>query len=154
MWKYVVLVVLLVAANSAFWYVGGPTFLQSLKVHSPAPATTNPVMLDVFIFTLQDEVNKKVGVPIEGYTPSMFLQVFPGLVETDFDGAQASIGHYAIAQGRLTHVLDDTQLIHSAAGALSRPGMETLLHNVSTRLGITLNDNGTITDVMRALVRE
>jgi hypothetical protein len=82
----------------------------------------------------------------------MFLNVFPGLVETDFEGVEASIGHYTIVQGRLVHELGNPELVHSAAGAISRRGMETLLQNVAARLSIDLQSDGTITDIMRALI--
>lgn len=111
-------------------------------------------IVDVFRFTLEDEVRKKVGMPNEGYEPAMFLQVFPGLVETDFEGVQASIGGYVMKEGRLVHKLDESKLVHSAAQAITRPGFTTLLENVSKRIGINLSTDGTITDIMSALTSE
>lgn len=143
--------------NLAFVYVGGITWLTT-NVPQLAPRAehmrTDAVTLDVFAFTLEEEVRKKIGQPVNGFEPSMFLEVFPGLAETDFEGVEASIGYYTMEDGRLVHKLDETKLIHPAAKAVSHHGMEILLHNVATRIGVNLQTDGTITDVMRALTRE
>jgi hypothetical protein len=109
---------------------------------------------DAFRTTLQEGVREQIGQPIEGYVPSMFLNVFPGLTETDFEGVEASIGHYTVEKGRLVHKTDDTRLIHSAAGAITDRGMDRLLKNVSSRLKIDLEADGTLTKIMSALVYE
>lgn len=154
MFKMLSLVAAVLVVNAAFIYFGGATWLASgLSPQQPATWSADPVLVDVFMFTLQEEVRKKIGQPVEGYEPSMFLEAFPGLTETDFDGVEASVGFYKIEQGRLTFVLDESQLVHSAAEAVTRRGMETLLNNVATRTNINLNTNGTITDIMSVLIR-
>ncbi len=153
MLKYILFVMVLLALNVAFWYVGGTDRIAPYLTSDPAPSVhTDPVLTDVFVYTLEEEVQRKIGQPIEGYEPSMFLEVFPGLAETDFEGVEASIGFYTISQGRLVHELGTPELVHSAAGAVTRRGMETLLHNVASRLEIDLARDGTITDIMRALL--
>lgn len=102
---------------------------------------------------LQSEVREKIGTPIEGYEPSMFLQVFPGLAKTDFEGVEASIGYYTIKNGELVHELDPTRLVHSAAGAVTNRGMDTLLQNVSMRLKVDLSTDGTLTRIIEALAQ-
>jgi hypothetical protein len=92
-------------------------------------------------------------MPIEGFEPSMFLKVFPGLTETDFEGAEASIGQYTMEDGRLVHKTDDTKLIHSAAKAINDKALDTVLANVSVRLKVDLTQQGTLTEIMEALVR-
>lgn len=154
MFKILSFVAAVVVVNAAFIYFGGAAWLsQSVTPTETSVWSTDPVLVDVFIFTLQEEVRKKVGQPIEGYEPQMFLDVFPGLTETDFDGVEASVGFYHIEQGRLTFVVDESQLVHSAAEAVTRRGVETLLHNVATRTNINLNTDGTITDIMSVLIR-
>ncbi len=106
----------------------------------------------VFKTTLKNEVVRTQGVPIEGYTPDMFLRAFLGLTDTDFEGVEASVGHYTIENGTLTHKLDAEKLIHSAAGAVTDRGLDTLLANVSVRLGVDLTKDGTLTQIMNALV--
>lgn len=106
----------------------------------------------VFKTTLKNEVSRTQGMPIEGFVPSMFLKSFSGLTVTDFEGVEASIGSYTIESGRLVHKLASDKLIHSAATAVTDKGLETLLANVSVRLGVDLTKNGTLTQIMDALI--
>ncbi|MFT5849989.1 MAG: hypothetical protein ACI9H6_000818 [Patiriisocius sp.] len=149
-----IVAVLVIVFNAIFVFSGGLTVLMKTEQEAEPVKGVSATVVDVFRFTLEDEVRKKVGVPIEGYEPQMFLQVFPGLVETDFEGVEASTGAYTIVEGKLAFKADDTKLIHSAATAISRTGIETLLLNVAGRIGIDLSTDGTITDVMRALTTE
>jgi len=153
--KFIMLVLVVVIFNTGFIYFGGTAWIDERL--NPLPLRTwsvdSVVVIDVFIFTLEEEVRKKHGQPIEGYVPAMFLAAFLGLTETDFEGVEASIGYYTIEQGRLVHKLDETKLIHSAATAISRKRMETLLYNVATRTNIDLHGDGTITDIMSVLIR-
>lgn len=149
--KYLMFVTVLFIVNVAFWYLLAPTLFTNTAL-APEPQPPKPEVVDVFAYTLKEEVDKKQGVPIEGYTPQMFLRAFPGLSATDFAGVDASIGYYVFANGQLEHKLDDTELIHSAATAITRTGMATLLDNVAARTDIDLSEDGTITDVMTYLV--
>lgn len=135
-----------------------------LMVSRMSPFSSNPVEFNVekeiplevqyaFKTTLKNEVNTKIGVPIEGYEPPMFLQVFPGLTETDFEGVEASIGHYTIEEGRLVHKTDTTKLIHSAAKAITDRGLDRLLGNIAVRLKVDLTQDGTLTEIVEAIVR-
>ena len=127
------------------------------------PFSTQPVSFDVgskiplsvqyvFKVSLKNEVVRTRGVPKEGYEPSMFLVAFPGLTATDFEGVEASIGHYTIEEGKLVHKMDEKRLIHSAAKAITDRGLDRLLTNVSVRLGVDLTKDGTLTEVMAALI--
>lgn len=147
-------VVLVIVFNAIFVFSGGLELLIKTDTEAVPESVIRADVIEVFRFTLEDEVRKKVGMPIEGYEPQMFLQVFPGLVETDFDGVEASIGSYIIAEGRLEHEIDTSKLIHSAATAISREGYKTLLKNVANRIDVDFNTDGTITDIMGALTSE
>jgi hypothetical protein len=116
-----------------------------------APLTTDVSI--VFRATLLNEVQEQLGKPPEGYEPHMFLAVFPGLTETDFEGVEASVGYYTIDNGVLKHIPDPSRLVHSAAKSVSRRGMDTLLMNISKRLKIDLSHDGTLTIIMNALTR-
>lgn len=129
-----------------------------------SPFSQNPVVFGVvdaiplsvsyaFKTTLKNEINSTVGVPVEGYEPYMFMEAFPGLTETDFEGVEASIGQYTIEGGKLIHKIDETKLIHSAAKAVTDRGLDTLLANVSVRLKVDLAQDGTLTEIMEALIR-
>ena len=144
--------VLVVVFNAIFVFSGGLELLVKTDQKAEPETRIGRDEVDVFQFTLEDEVRKKTGQPIEGFEPVMYLQVFPGLVESDFDGVEASIGKYVMVDGKLEHQLDTTKLIHSAAASIGRIGMETLLRNVATRIGIDLATDGTITDIMEALI--
>jgi hypothetical protein len=151
MFKFLAFIIVLVSANVAFWYFGGPAWVATyFSVETSQPA--DPLLLDVFIYTLEEEVVDKLGRPEAGFEPSQFLAVFPGLAATDFEGVEASVGYYTIKEGQLVHELGDASLIPTEAGAISRKGMEKLLANASARLAIDLARDGTITDLMRALV--
>ncbi|MAZ29905.1 hypothetical protein CL655_01345 [bacterium] len=108
----------------------------------------------LFIATVREEVDRQLGQPIEGYTPDMFLAVFPGLVATDFEDVEASIGKYVVVEGQLVHVTPPNTPLHSAAEAVSSRGLATLLRNIAERTQIDLTNSGTITDIMRSLSAE
>lgn len=147
-------VVLVVVFNAIFVFSGGLELLVKTDHVVEPESHIGTSVVDVFQFTLEDEVRKKVGQPIDGFVPQMFLQVFPGLVETDFDGVEASVGWYTMLDGKLEHQLDETKLVHSAAESIGRIGMETLLRNIANRIGIDLSTDGTITDIMNSLTSE
>jgi hypothetical protein len=145
---------LVVVANLAFVYVGGARWIdEQFFTPTEQSVITDPVLVDVFIFTLEEEVQKKRAQPEEGYQPHMFLDVFPGLTATDFEGVEASVGYYTFVDGKLVHELGDATLVHETPEALSRRGMETLLINIATRTSINLQSTGTITDIIRAITR-
>ena len=140
--------------NAVFVFSGGLELLMQTDSEAKPEVSIGQDIVTVFQFTLEDEVRKKIGAPVDGFEPDMFLEVFSGLVETDFDGVEASIGQYIVVDGKLTYVADDTKLMHSAATSVGRAGMETLLKNLAKRIDIDLTTGGTITDVMNALTRE
>lgn len=153
MQRFILLAAFLVTLNLALWYVFLPYVPEWMHRDGHNPAI-DPVLTDVFVFTLEEEVRKKTGVVADGYVPADYLSAFPGLVETDFEGVAAAAGYYTVVNGRLTHTLGSTEgLVPSEATIVSRRGMETLLYNVATRVGVNLETNGTITDIMRALTQ-
>lgn len=87
-----------------------------------------------FKLSLESAVSDAGIRPIEGYTPIIFMDVLPGLIEQDFDQVEASIGNYEYEGSKLRHDLGGVEMIHSAADAITAKGMNQLLHNVSKRL--------------------
>lgn len=140
--------------NAALLYAGAFTDLAVQFVSEERLMEVRPEVLAVFKETLETAVSRELGSPMEGYEPNMFLQVFPGLAASDFDGVQASVGQYVLRDGQLTHELNRDQLVHSAAGAITRNGMETLYRNIAQRIGVDMDVGGTLTDVMAAITRE
>jgi hypothetical protein len=144
---------LIVVGNAAFVFAGGLRLLEHTSTQTAAVAAPSTGAVDAFQNAIEGTVVTNMGQPKNGFTPAMFLKYFPGLAPTDFEGVQSSIGHYTIENGKIEHVLDTTQLIHQAAGAISRQGIATLLTNVSQRTGIDLTATGTVTDIMQAITK-
>ena len=151
--QVLIIVFLVIAFNALFVFSGGLELLvKTEQAEEAREYRVDPDIVDVFRFTLEDEVVKKQGQPIEGFEPGMLLAAFPGLAATDFDGVRASIGEYVVVDGLLEHQLGGSDgPIHSAATAINRLGYETLLNNIAARAGIDLSTDGTITDVMTVL---
>ena len=143
-----------VVLNAVMLYSGGFDYIKDRFGGSDTETVVRVDVQEVFKETLEKEVQGKIGMPVEGYEPSMFMQVFPGLTETDFDAVEASLGIYSIEGGRLVFILDETQLVHSAAKAITRDGMKTLLRNVSSRIDVDLANGGTITDIISAITQQ
>lgn len=111
-----------------------------------------PNETEVFRYTLEEEVVKKVGQPEVGFMPDMFLKVFPGLTASDFAGVAGVGGVYTIEAGVLTFVVDESYLVPTDTGYIT--GYSELLQNVARRNNIDLKTNGTITDVMRVITKQ
>lgn len=92
---------------------------------------------------LQEGVIERIGQPIHGFVPSMFMQTFSGIVPQDFDGADALLGKYEIVEKELIFIMDEGGPIHSAAETLSEEGMKTLFLNIANRAGPT-RDKGAL----------
>jgi len=92
---------------------------------------------------LREGVIDRIGQPIEGFVPFMFMQAFSGLVLKDFDGADALLGAYEIVNKELAFIMNEGGPIHSAAEAISEEGMKTVFANIQRRTNvlITTTDN-------------
>ncbi len=111
---------------------------RSVPTNSRAQNTSeiNPetiVVQGYFNEKLREGVVGRIGQPIEGFIPLMFLQAFPGLVPEDFEGANALLGDYEIVEKELVFIMDEEGPIHSAAEALSEEGMKTVFANIQRR---------------------
>ncbi len=93
----------------------------------------------------------RVGQPIEGFEPTMFMQAFPGLTANDFNNVDALIGLYRYQNGEAVYDLNGEIETHSAARAISDEGMLTLLLNIADRLNYDLTGNETVADVLAAI---
>jgi hypothetical protein len=87
---------------------------------------------------LREGVLDRIGQPIEGFVPFMFLQAFSGLVPSDFDGAEALLGGYKIMDKELAFIVDKGGPIHSAAEAISEDGMKTVFTNIQRRTNVRI----------------
>ena len=93
---------------------------------------------------LREGVIDRIGQPIEGFVPFMFLQAFSGLVPNDFDGADALLGEYKIVEKELAFIMDEGGPIHSAAEAISEEGMKTVFANIQRRTNVLITTTGEV----------
>jgi hypothetical protein len=101
----------------------------------------NPATIDVqeyFNEKLREGVIDRIGQPIEGFVPFMFLRSFSGLMPNDFDGADALLGEYKIKEKELSFIVDEGSPIHSAAEVISEEGMKTVFANIQRRTNVLI----------------
>lgn len=133
------------------WWSGRLAVTVDVPAAEKENVIIDPRTEQLFITTLRDEVDRQQGQPIEGYTPDMFIGVFPGLVATDFEDVEASLGKYVVVEGELVHVMPSGRPVHSAAAAVTSRGLATLLRNIADRAHIDLSSSGTITNIMATI---
>jgi len=100
---------------------------------------------------LRDGVIDRIGQPIEGFVPFMFLRAFSGLVPNDFDGADALLGEYKIIRNKLAFIVDEGGPIHSAAEAISEEGMKTVFTNIQRRTNVLVTTTGEVDALVLSL---
>ena len=134
-----------------------PRTTNTTTTASPSRITVNtPTDGDFTLGQLRQAMQLKVidqlGYPIEGYTPRMFLAVFPGLRISDFDDVDAMIGKYVLnSNGTLGYDDEGADMLHSAAGAITLDGYQTVLDNVLDRA--ELESDPSLNDVIQFMLR-
>lgn len=106
------------------------------------PRETPEISQDAAEFTesMQNFVIENFGRPIDsGFTAPMYLRAFPGLLEADFDGVETSEGKYEYSDGELSFIKTPTGRYSTFDEAILEKGHETLLINISGRLGPKLS---------------
>lgn len=79
-------------------------------------------------------------MPIEGYDADLLMSAFPGFMAQDFDGVESLEGKYEYDGSTLIFERGTDMPISSAERTVSKEGYRTLLANVSTRLGMKVED--------------
>lgn len=104
---------------------------------SPHP----PLALDSSEFTnrIQSFVVQNIGQPIEGFSATVYLNAFPGLLKVDFNNVKTLEGIYVYSNGKLNFVRKESNRISTADEMLVEKGHETLLNNIRNRLGNNLS---------------
>jgi len=131
--SFVIVVVVLVGAYY-FYFTAPDNGVQDISVVNPGATGTQ----EYFNEKLRDGVLLRVGQPIEGFVPSMFMQAFSGIVPQDFDGAGALLGEYTIIEKELTFIMDEVDVVHSAYDTLSEEGMQTVFINIQKRADVII----------------
>ena len=149
-----ILYLLLVLVILAGGYYGFKKF-SSQNTKEPElgePQHYESAHVEYFSNKIYDRVNNILGRPIEGYTPDMLEQVFPGFEPADFDGVAALGGTYRLNKDNtLRFEREDGAVQTSADGAIKPEGMETLLARSAARNMIVIVDNFTIDDLIELL---
>jgi len=91
------------------------------------------------------------GMPIEGFTAPMYLNVFPGLTKADFDGVRSFEGIYNFNATELMYKRTAGNRMSSAEQTISDAGYRKLLKNISKRLNIVVTSASDVTTILEKL---
>jgi len=91
-------------------------------------------------------------IPIEGFTPSMYLDLFSKLEEKDFRNVRAINGIYNHNEGELIFMMNSSEFITSADGSLNEEGMGDLLGNLEQRLDVSISDNDSVDELIELII--
>lgn len=94
---------------------------------------------------------ERVGQPIEGFSASIYLEAFPGIVEEDFDEVQSLEGVYKFDGSKLSYTRTKGQPITSAEDVISDKGYSTLLANLSKRLEVEIKNEADIATLLEKI---
>ena len=117
----------------------------------------SPEVVDYFYDKFFDKAIDLSGgrMPIEGFTPRMYIDIFSGLKKEDFNNVEAIGGIWEYTNGQLIFVnSNDGGPITSADGTVNKIGMESLLKNLIQRLGIKLENMSDIDNLITFLSQE
>lgn len=87
-----------------------------------------------FVEALREKAIARVGMPIEGFTPELYITAFPALQDVDFNNVEAINGLWKFEDNELVFIHDSGGYITSADGTLTDEGAKTLLKNLEARL--------------------
>lgn len=129
--------------------VGAYMFFAPESEAPTAEVTTSAAIY--FREELQGRVVSAFGQPIEGFEPFMFMQAYPGIAQSDFENVAAAQGKYTVHGSEVVFDRTSQEPEHSAARAITQPGMRTLLANVATRLGMPATSESEINAILTEL---
>lgn len=84
----------------------------------------------------------EIGVTTDGLSPYVLLEHFDRIEEQDFNGVEAIIGQYEVANGALTYKSGE-QVSDAAAADISDAGFTLFLRNYANRTGIDISASST-----------
>lgn len=126
------------------WY-GGRVGVPDVKTKN---ASADAVQF--FIEEVRKTTIAKVGQPIEGFEPFMFIEAFSGIAGSDFDGVEAELGVYYVENGEVKYRETEPQL-HTAARAVTDDGMKTLLENIGSRLNMDVESQIDVRQILEII---
>jgi hypothetical protein len=98
-----------------------------------------------FAHKIQAYVSDHMGQPIEGFNAPLYLQAFPGLLTSDFNGVKTEEGIYTYENKTLSFVHTPLGRISTAAESITDDGYATLVGTLRGRLGAQLSIDDIIT---------
>jgi len=148
--KIIILFIVLVVALASSYYLYSTNSDDDAQHTSAVNPSTNSAQ-EYFNEKLHGGVIDRIGQPIEGFVPFMFMQAFSGLVLKDFDGADALLGKYKIVDKELAFIMDEGGPIHSAAEAISEEGMKTVFTNIQRRTNVLITTTDEVDGLLLSL---
>jgi len=138
------IIVLLAAAGGIFYYAA------TWQARPVPPVEEEPVVVAQAEY-FQEQMFARgvadIGQPIEGFDANLLKVAFPGLLSSDFIAVAAFEGHYELGTSTTADpvfVRDTATAISSAERTVSAAGYETLLANLSLRLGLPVSTEGEV----------
>ncbi|MEX0919286.1 MAG: hypothetical protein WDZ64_00870 [Parcubacteria group bacterium] len=87
----------------------------------------------------------------EGLDANLLMASFPGFQIEDFDGVEATEGRYELDTGEIYFVRDFESPVSPNQFIISTVGYDTLLQNISDRLGITLRTQEDVDEIIETI---
>lgn len=108
------------------------------------------LLVESFQTQIVYEATERIGKHEEGFTASMFVDIFPGLFYRDFDGVEVMVGvHiYDYDEGLSLIFSNDSPPVLSDYNVISDKGYETLFHNITQRSGSTPETEDDLIEIM------
>ena len=105
-----------------------------------------------FIEKFQERAIELLGaMPIEGFNPELYLQVYRGLEKRDFDNTESIGGTWKFSNNKLIFIRTPEGPITSADSTLTDKGLEKLLDNIAQRLNISETTQNNIDKIIESL---
>jgi hypothetical protein len=86
--------------------------------------------------TVSEIITEKTGEPVVGVEPELLLTHFSNLAIVDFDGVEANVGQYLVADNQIQY--NNTEVSDAAADDISDAGFKTLFTNYYTRNSLSI----------------
>ncbi len=109
--------------------------------------TLSSEMVTELTRAVKTHIEEKTNEPVVGVEPQLLLTHFPNMAPIDFDGVEAVVGQYLVADGVIQY--NNTDVADAAADDISEAGFKTLFTNYYTRN--TLSIKTPLVDVVASL---
>lgn len=81
-------------------------------------------------------IEDKTTEPVMGVEPQLLITHFPNIATSDFDGVEAVVGQYLVADNQIQY--NNTEVADAAADDISDAGFRTLFTNYYTRTALSV----------------